>query len=518
MNKINDTPGLNSLAEELEALSLRLELEDAELIASMSPRALEKELRRLGLTPGQQIPNASYNREKPSEAEPEIARRKNLITEQQVIDKEASERLVASWKAEESYPTPKIKGERRTAKRPFRGFVRFALACSGANRKVLEYLKEKGIDEESKQVMIGIFVFLTAVFASFSSGYALYKGFKSFWLATLVGLLWGLFIFNIDRFIISTIRKRNIDPDLPLRKRWTLIVRDYAGLIPRLALAIMISIVISTPLMLKYFEPEIMVRINEGHYAQALEVQSNAFQNQPEVNKLEKENEQLYEAIAKKELLRDQLREQSFSEAEGTGGTRIRGKGSVYEEKRQEYEKYQKELEEIRQSFLPEIRKNSERISHLIAEREERTNILLDKQRSGDGFLAELQALNMLATEHRPIWWARLFISLLILILECTPILTKALVAHGPYDIALEEREYEAHLYQIVARREIEEKIGTTLLFKSGKIKATSEVENQLTKETMHKLMDSFQSEIEEAKAIVGKKVIEDWKKKILSA
>lgn len=516
MNKIDDTPGLNSLAEELEALSLRLEIEDAELIASMSPRAVEKELKKLGLTPGQSISNSSYNREKSSEAESEVARRKNLITKQ-LIDQEASVRLAASWKAEESYPAPKTKAETRTAKQPFGSFGGFALACSGANRKVLEYLKEQGIDEESRQIMIGMFVFLTAVFASFSGGYALYTGFKSLWLAVLVGLLWGVFIFNIDRFIISTIRKRLIDPNWPRRKRWTLIIGGYASVIPRLTLAIMISIVISTPLMLKYFEPEIRVRIDQDLYGQAIEVRSDALQNQPEVNQLKEENNKLSEAITDKEKLRDQLRSQAFSEAEGTGGTMRVGRGIVFNEKLQEYEKYQKELEEFRQNSLSKIRDNNERISSFEARSDEQIKKLLYAMENGKGFLANLQALDKLATEHKTIWWARLFISLLILVLECTPILMKVLLPYGSYDGVLEAREYKDHLVQMATRREHEEKVDKAIAFEINKTKATFEIENQLIKETMQKFMNSSQPEIEEAKAVVGKKLIENWKEKILS-
>src|SRR5437868_13805331 len=142
----------------------------------------------------------------------------------------------------------------------------FCIVCSGANRRILD--QDECFGERSKYAMIGMFVLLTAVFATFSSSYALYLGFQSVWLAALVGLLWGAFIFTVYRFIISTIRKKEIDPDLPLFKRLRLWGWELGKLTPRLLLAFLISYVISTPLELRYFEQEIKTRIADKNIGQ----------------------------------------------------------------------------------------------------------------------------------------------------------------------------------------------------------------------------------------------------------
>jgi hypothetical protein len=176
-------------------------------------------------------------------------------------------------------------------KRMVEDFSEFAMTCSGANLKIL---KEQCASEQPKYAMIGIFIFLTAIFASLSGGYALYKGFKSPLLAGLIGLLWGAFIFNVDRFIVSTIRKKQIVSDLPLREK----LSYWGGVALRILLAFLISIVISTPLELKYFEPEIKAQITKRLDSQAVEIQNKALLDQSEVKKLEDENQSLREDIA----------------------------------------------------------------------------------------------------------------------------------------------------------------------------------------------------------------------------
>ena len=113
-------------------------------------------------------------------------------------------------------------------------FKQFALKCSGANLNILR--EDECVSEQSKYAMIGVFVFLTSIFASLSGGYALYKGFKSAWLAIPIGLLWGGFIFNVDRFIVSTMRNKQLVSDLSLSER----LSYWGGVALRILLALLI--------------------------------------------------------------------------------------------------------------------------------------------------------------------------------------------------------------------------------------------------------------------------------------
>ena len=79
--------------------------------------------------------------------------------------------------------------------------------CSGADTDLLQ---ESPKSEQIKYAGIGGTVFFTAIMALVSSAYALYTVFDNVYMALLFGLIWGLLlIFNLDRFIVSTIKKRD---------------------------------------------------------------------------------------------------------------------------------------------------------------------------------------------------------------------------------------------------------------------------------------------------------------------
>src|SRR5690606_6093914 len=123
--------------------------------------------------------------------------------------------------------------------------TRFFWWCSGVHQTTLA----KYPAEHSKYVGIGATIFFTGLFAALSGGYALYfvfSGAKLAWAAaTLFGALWGLAIFNMDRYIVSSINKN------------AGAFRQFLQATPRMLLAILIGIVIARPLELKVFDKEI---------------------------------------------------------------------------------------------------------------------------------------------------------------------------------------------------------------------------------------------------------------------
>lgn len=112
----------------------------------------------------------------------------------------------------------------------------FFILCSGADKNILENSSE---GEQTKYVGIGATVFFTAVMAFIASAYALFTVFDSVYPALLFGLVWSLLIFNLDRFIVSTIRKRDKFGS------------EFLQATPRIILAVIIAIVISKPLEIK---------------------------------------------------------------------------------------------------------------------------------------------------------------------------------------------------------------------------------------------------------------------------
>lgn len=121
----------------------------------------------------------------------------------------------------------------------------FFLFCSGVEHTVLE----KCPTDRNKYAGIGATVFFTGVLAFFSSGYALFTVFDSYWLAGAFGMVWGLMIFNLDRYIVMSMKSNG--------KWW----KDFFVAFPRLLMAVLLAMVISKPLELKFFEKEISVEM-----------------------------------------------------------------------------------------------------------------------------------------------------------------------------------------------------------------------------------------------------------------
>ena len=119
---------------------------------------------------------------------------------------------------------------------------RFFIICSGSDTDILETCS---VGEQNKYAGIGATVFFTAVMAFIASSYALYTVFDNLYTAIFFGLIWGLLIFNLDRYIVSTIKKTGN------------VIDELIQASPRIILAIIIAVVISKPLELKIFEKEI---------------------------------------------------------------------------------------------------------------------------------------------------------------------------------------------------------------------------------------------------------------------
>ncbi len=297
----------------------------------------------------------------------------------------------------------------------------FFILCSGADKNLLEGCSE---GEQTKFVGVGATVFFTAVMAFLASAYALFTVFDTIYPAIAFGFVWSLLIFNLDRFIVSTIRKRDK------------LGSEFLQATPRIILAIIIAIVISKPLEIKIFEKEINTVLLKEKNAMALNNKkevANYFKSDLDKNKVE--IEKLKVEISNKEKEVNTLYETYITEAEGTKGTMKLGKGPVFKEKITKHNLAFAELDSLR-------KKNN----ILITEKEAKTKLLLadlDKKVANtqpiiegfDGLMARINALAKLPSIPS------LFIMLLFLAIETSPIIAKLLSPKGEYDYKLEDLE-----------------------------------------------------------------------------
>ncbi|MFV8332010.1 DUF4407 domain-containing protein [Flavobacterium sp. XS2P14] len=300
-------------------------------------------------------------------------------------------------------------------------FKSFFILCSGADKDLLDGCSE---GEQTKYVGIGATVFFTAVMAFLASAYALFTVFDSIYPAIAFGIVWSLLIFNLDRFIVSTIRKRDQ------------FGAEFLQATPRIILAVIIAIVISKPLEIKIFEKEINTVLLKEKNAMALNNKkevANYFKSDLDKNKTE--IDKLKSEITNKEKEVNALYETYITEAEGTAGTKKLGKGPVFKEKIAKHDLAKQELDTLQKTNLAKIavmEKNTKTLQTDLDKKVTETQPIID---GFDGLMARINALDKLP------WLPSFFIMLLFLAIETSPIIAKLLSPKGEYDYKLEDLE-----------------------------------------------------------------------------
>lgn len=313
----------------------------------------------------------------------------------------------------------------------------FFILCSGADRDLLEGCSE---GEQTKYVGIGATVFFTAVMAFLASAYALFTVFDSIYPALIFGFVWSLLIFNLDRFIVSTIKKRDRFMD------------EFLQATPRIILAIIIAIVISKPLEIKIFEKEInTVLLKEKNEMELANKKQIGTYFKTDLDKNKAEIAALKADIVKKEKEVNALYSTYITEAEGTAGTKKLGKGPVYKEKREKHDAALKEFATLKTANEAKIAEKEKAGVQLQADLDKKVSQTQPIIEGFDGLMARINALNKLP------WLPSFFIMLLFLAIETSPIIAKLLAPKGEFDFKQEDAEtaMKATLEQNKYQREL---------------------------------------------------------------
>lgn len=141
--------------------------------------------------------------------------------------------------------------------------MKFLWRCAGADAQILQF---SPYSDHIKNAGIGGVVLATSVMASLAMGFAMHTIFASpvenevdpitggellagNWFVTIpVSIVWGLIIFNLDRFIVSTVKGDGTEK---------ITGDEWLAMLPRLAMAILIGLTISAPLETYIFKREI---------------------------------------------------------------------------------------------------------------------------------------------------------------------------------------------------------------------------------------------------------------------
>ncbi|MFT4532741.1 MAG: hypothetical protein ACJA1A_000413 [Saprospiraceae bacterium] len=353
------------------------------------------------------------------------------------------------------------------------GLTRFFHFCAGIDPSILK----RTPTDQNKYAGIGATVFFTGIFAAIAGGFALFSVFKSMPIAILFGILWGLMIFNLDRYIVMSIKKK----DKPLK--------EFGMALPRLILAVLIAFVIAKPLELKLFQSEIgseLVLMEQERFKEQEDLLRTRFL--PEMDRINNEIADLESKVESKRNYRDQLNLSATQEADGTGGSGQRNLGPIYKAKKLDADLAQQELDNTIASISPQLENRKSELLKVESLMNE-TNTNLEKSRL-DGFAAQMDALGRLGDKSSTIFWASVFITLLFIAIETAPLFVKLISERSPYDYRLDQHEtMVANSYHSYV----------------GKLNAATQNDLQFVKETSRaQTLEALNAEKELIKEVIG--------------
>lgn len=385
---------------------------------------------------------------------------------------------------------------------------RFFILCSGAEKSILFQCRT----EWNKYSGIGATIFFTGLLASLSGGYALYTIFRGEENATvyalIFGITWGFIILNLDRFIVSSIRKEGN------------IQKELIQATPRFILAIIISIVIAKPLEVRIFESRIEQQILEDKrkkledeklsidklndltklentitsqnnelgtldslrqgdptnddFKKLLEDRNLALQDLNNVSKLNnpkisdynfrisqvKANPANYREI--KDTLGVVIDRKLISEANKTINDLLYSRNVLLNEikiKQKRVEDLDADIQKARNDYKAMM---SQRVNEKQAEIEQSRqakakadsiakiqydeSMKIKEKSYTNNFITQLEALGNLTASNSTMAWTSWMITLLFIVIETAPILVKLLSKRGPYDEILDRVEYEHYI------------------------------------------------------------------------
>ncbi|MBV2228607.1 MAG: DUF4407 domain-containing protein [Sphingobacterium mizutaii] len=321
----------------------------------------------------------------------------------------------------------------------------FFFWCAGVHKETLDRFPE----EQNKYISIGATIFFTGLFAALAGGYALYFVFSgssfAIFFALIFGMIWGLAIFNLDRYIVLSIDKS--------RSGWMQLLQA----LPRILLAILIGMIISRPLELKIFDKEIKEHLRAEYLVQQnakIDTLNKTFENKYRVEYAQLKNLTTHadslEASIK--TSRQQLNHEIFgTKTDETSG--VMGYGPYAKMKEENLNKQQAYLDSLRGRLQT---KESELLQRKASEGLMSQRILSDKSLDSAvnvaGFADRNAALSNLhkkpdGTVNKSTENAVIFIALLFIFFECLPVFVKLMSGRDAYDNALKNQK-EVHNYE----------------------------------------------------------------------
>lgn len=351
-------------------------------------------------------------------------------------------------------PTLKAEAQLRTiADYEFEGepswFNRILYFSAGVDKQLLRHCTNY---DRVKAQGIGGIVLATATLAFFSGSYAFYivfNGSKSdsvsyvdLLLSILFGIVWSAVIYNLDRFIVSA----GGHGDGTDKITWG----EFLRAIPRLVMAAVIGLVLSKPLELKIMETEVETLLNQTREVKKRELRAAEIEKY-EQNKaaVDKKIESLKGEIAEEEakvekfrLAKDDLLKAYDNEIRGLQG-RSPGVGDKAKALKIELDKADSVFEREYKKIEPRVNELKTLIDKAMKDEKDaldqkRTVGLDEADRKGDEYGGLIIRIDI---AHQAFPVASMLITLLLIIIEVSPIFFKMMLSLSPIDYLTENQK-----------------------------------------------------------------------------
>jgi hypothetical protein len=338
------------------------------------------------------------------------------------------------------------RGERRHRSR----VKAFLLWCSGVRRDVLD----RTPTEEANYLGLGGSVLTTAVSAVVVFSVAFSIALQApIWLAALIGIAWGLAIFNLDRWLVTTVGGASARARL-------------VTFLPRIGLAVILAFMVTEPLLLGIFNAEVQSKMADLRAAQAVAQTSKIVaEDAPRLRQFDQQRTQLQQQLAAKEDRVQDLAQMASREMAGTTGTGLTGRagqGPVAARLLKAYDLERKQLTALQQQTEQQLRRLQDQRRSIETKQASKSALAERTISGGSGLLLHIQALEALARDNSAMATTMWMVRLLIILIGSMPIIIRLLqsaVGRRSYDQMLAALQHDEELEATLVREHAELKV-----------------------------------------------------------
>lgn len=309
-----------------------------------------------------------------------------------------------------------IREEGRKPERRSSFLNEFLWSCAGVDKPLLRMSSQ----DHAKKAGMGGTILFTALMAMISGGYAIYTVFQesdmsdiAWAIAIFFGIFWGGLIFNLDRYMVSSMYTDG-KPSISLQ--------ELVSGLPRIVIAILLGIVISTPLELLVFSG----KINEHIQSEVL-VASTEEAIKVDLTEIDRRIQDCKGMLSSAQNDEKNAWDAYNQEVNIGGGGRIAGYGPNAKKK-----------EELWQTAKEKREKYEEQLDALQKQRDDKISTVQNTAKQSaeldKGLATRIDALLKVTGPDSDLFWPRMLIMLLFIALEIMPVLNKMMMSSGKYD------------------------------------------------------------------------------------